>query len=621
VRRRPFSRLAATAVATVALALLVAGAAAAASPAPFGHACNAENGVRFCPTKTLAERVPSFDGVPIDVDVTLPESGEGPFPTIVMAHGFGGSKTNFETTSAEGPAPNEAGNGSTIYRYNNVFYARRGYAVVNYSARGFGNSCGGGPAGDHEGPCATGYIRLDDSRYEARDAQYLLGLLADEGVTRPRDIGVTGISYGGGLSMELAFLRDKIRKPNGKLAPWRSPGGKKMAIAAAYPRWPWSDLASALIPNGRYLDTKVAPREQSVKPFGAAISSYLSGLYLTGALSGYYCGGAPASTPCTDAAANVPQDKAWIDAGQPYPAEAQSALKGIYRNNGGYPLRFVKGASTPAPLLIQSGWTDELFPPEQALRVYGYLRSKDKKAPVSLQFGDLGHSRGSNKPGLNQYFNDQAARFFAHYLLGARKQGPAPGSITAFTTTCPLVVPDGGPFKGKAWRSIQRGSFGFGSRPAQEFSSAGGSVSVAKAFDPVFGTTSACQTIPVTSEPNTATYTRGVVNGFTMIGLPTVKARISSTGQYGQIDARLWDVSPQGQQLLVSRGVYALENGQGGEIEFQLHGNGYYFAPGHTVELQLLGRDAPYYQAANLPSTVRVSKLKVALPTLGRKPR
>ena len=601
--------------------LAPAAVAAAAAPAPFGHACGLENGVRFCPTTTLAERVPSFDGVPLDVDVTLPETGSGPFPTIVMLHGFGGSKTDFETTSAAGPAPDEAGNGSTIYRYNNVFFARRGYAVVNYTARGFGNSCGGGAGGDHEGPCASGYIRLADSRHEARDTQYLLGLLADEGIVRPRAIGITGISYGGGQSMELAFLRNKIRKPDGKVAPWRSPDGKKMAIAAAYPRWPWSDLVSALIPNGRYLDTKVAPVEQSVDPFGVPISSYLTGLYLTGSLTGYYCGGAPASTPCTDAAANITQDKLWIDAGQPLPGAAKRALKGIYRNNGGYPLRFVKGVALPAPLLIESGWTDELFPPEQALRVYGYLRSRRKTAKVSLQLGDLGHSRGSNKPGLNHYFNDQAARFFAHYLLGARKQGPAPGGVTAFTTTCPITTPDGGPFKGKGWRALQRGSFAFGAVPAQEFTSAGGDSAVANAFEPTLGTSDACKTIPVTPEANTATYSRSVGKGFTLIGLPTVTAKVATTGQYGEIVARLWDVSPAGTQLLVTRGVYALRNNQSGEIEFQLHGNGYRFAKGHTVQLQLLGRDAPYYQPASFPFSVRVSAVRATLPTLQKSPR
>jgi predicted acyl esterase len=581
-----------------------------------------QNGTRFCPTIDLASRVPSFDGVPLDVDVTLPEKGKGPFPTIVMLHGFGGSKTNFETTSPAGPAPDEAGNGSTIYRYNNVFYASRGYAVVNYTARGFGNSCGGGSTGDHAGPCGPGYIRLADSRYEARDTQYLLGLLADEGVVKPRDIGVTGISYGGGQSMELAFLADKRRQPNGDLVPWRSPDGKKMEIAAAYPRWPWSDLVSALIPNGRFLDTEVAKVAQPIKPFGVPISSFLNGLYLTGVINGYYCGSAPASTPCVDPEANVTQDKAWIDAGQPLSAEAKAQLSAISALHGGYPIAFAKGAAkAPAPLLIQSGWTDELFPPEQALKVYGYLRAKDKKASVSLQLGDLGHSRGSNKPGLNHYFNNQAARFFAAHLRGARKQGPAPGSVTAFTTTCPITTPDGGPLEAKRWGVLHPGAFGFGTAAPQEFTSAGGDPALAKAFDPVFGTTEACKTVPVTAEPNVATYTRAVRKGFTLLGRPTVKARISSTGQFGQIDARLWDLSPEGTQLLVSRGTYALYNGQTGEIEFQLHGNGYRFVKGHRVELELLGRDAPYYQPGNLPFTVRTADVEVTLPTLQSKPR
>jgi pimeloyl-ACP methyl ester carboxylesterase len=610
--------VAATAVAL--WALVGAAPAGASASAPFGHACIPENGIRFCPTPDLASRVPSFDGVPLDVDVTLPEGGKAPYPTIVMLHGFGGSKTDFETTTPAGPAPEAAGNGSTIYRYNNVFYARRGYAVVNYTARGFGNSCGGGLAGDHSGPCAAGYIRLADSRYEARDTQYLLGLLADEGVARPRDIGVTGISYGGGQSMELAFLHDKVRLPSGKLVPWHSPKGKKMAIAAAYPRWPWSDLVSALIPNGRFKDWKVAGREQSLHPYGVPIASYLNGLYLTGVINGYYCGSAPASSPCTDQSANITQDKAFIDAGQPLSAEARKALKGIYWNNGGYPLRFLKGASKPAPLLIESGFTDELFPIEQALRVYGYLRSQNKKAAVALQFGDLGHSRGSNKPGLNHYFNNQAAQFFAAHLLGAKKKAPAPGLVTAFTTTCPLSAPDGGPFKAIGWGQLHRGTFRFGSKGAQEFTSAGGSAEVARAFDPVFGAKEACKTIPFTSEPNTAAYFRTVKRGFTLLGRTTIEAQVSSTGQYGQIDARLWDVSPDGTQLLVDRGVYALENGQSGIIAFQLHGNGYHFAKGHKVELQLLGRDAPYFQPGNLPFTVRVSRVQVTLPTLQRDP-
>ncbi|MEZ5076863.1 MAG: CocE/NonD family hydrolase [Solirubrobacterales bacterium] len=619
--RRPGSVWAATAFALALFCLPAPAGAATPSLQPLGHECTPLDAVWFCPNPGRATRTPSFDGVPLDVDVTLPSRGKPPYPTIVMLHGYGGTKASFETSSPEGPGPWEA-HTATLYRYNNLFFARRGYAVVNYTARGFGESCGGGASGDHEGACAKGYIRLADSRYEARDTQHLLGLLADQGVTDPKRIGVTGISYGGGQTYELAFLRNKIRRPTGKLAPWRSPNGKPMRIAAAYPRWGWSDLVAALIPNGRSLDSKVAPKGQSTEPFGTPIASFLNGLYLTGAINGYYCGGAPASTPCADRQADITQDFAWIQAGQPLPKPALGALASIYRNSSGYPLRFLEGAPRPAPLLLQSGWTDELFPPQHSLRVYRYLRSRyGGKAAVSIQLGDLGHSRGTDKPKPNHYFNNQAARFFAHYVLGGKQGRPRPGGVFAFPQTCPLAAPDGEVRKAKSWGASHPGSFTVGGGAGQSFTSSGGDPAVARAFDPVFGTTDACKTIPVTAEPNVATYSRRVGKGFMLMGLPTVRATIASSGRYGQIAARLWDVSPDGTQLLVSRGVYALTSGQRGEIVFQLHGNGYRFAPGHTVRLQLLGRDAPYYQPSSAPFTVRVKQLQLRLPTVQRRPR
>jgi pimeloyl-ACP methyl ester carboxylesterase len=101
---------------------LAAPVAANAQPAPFGHACVAQNGVRFCPTTGDGQRVPTWDGVPIDVDVTLPADGEGPFPTLVMLHGFPGSKSNFESSGPDGV-------NSTLQHYTIVFYASRGWAA------------------------------------------------------------------------------------------------------------------------------------------------------------------------------------------------------------------------------------------------------------------------------------------------------------------------------------------------------------------------------------------------------------------------------------------------------------------------------------------------------------
>ncbi|MGN6723643.1 MAG: CocE/NonD family hydrolase, partial [Marmoricola sp.] len=128
-----------------ALALLVAllampgtapALADAAGPNPFGHACTLQSyGVRFCPTADLASRVPSFDGAPMDVDVTLPATGTGPWPTIIMAPPTLGSKATYETTNPNG----SVGVGP---QYSNVWYADQGYAVVTYSMRGTFNSCG-----------------------------------------------------------------------------------------------------------------------------------------------------------------------------------------------------------------------------------------------------------------------------------------------------------------------------------------------------------------------------------------------------------------------------------------------------------------------------------------------
>src|SRR3954471_11241402 len=149
------ARLLAVAVAVAVVALLPA--AAHAEPAPFGHTCTPANGVRFCPTPDLASRPTSFDGTPIDVDVTLPATGDGPFPTILLMHGLGGNRTSFEDPNGDDPS------------YTNWAFAKQGYAVITPTARGFGGSCG--PASKDTAGCDHGWTRLGDMRYEVRDYQ------------------------------------------------------------------------------------------------------------------------------------------------------------------------------------------------------------------------------------------------------------------------------------------------------------------------------------------------------------------------------------------------------------------------------------------------------------------
>jgi hypothetical protein len=256
-------------------------------------------------------------------------------------------------------------------------------------------------------------------------------------------------------------------------------------------------------------------------------------------------------------------------------------------------------------MLLESGWTDDLFPPEQSLRVYNQTRAL--KGYAALLFGDLGHSRGTNKQNTDVAFNETGAAFFAA-RLEHKGQAPSNGSVSAYTQTCPAGAPAEGPFTAKSWAKLQTGAVTFGSEAAQTFTSAGGNPTIAAAFDPIAGTSEACKTVSAEEEPDTANYTT-TSSGFTMLGLPTVHATVATTGVFGEIVARLWDVLPGGEQRLVSRGVYRLEEGQSGPVTFQLHGNGYRFAPGDTVKLQLLGRDAPYYRPSNGTFTVAISNL------------
>ena len=564
---------------------LVPAAAYGAPPNPFGHACTPQDGVLFCPTLTDAQRVPSYDGVPLDVDVTLPASGDGPFPTIVMMHGWSQNKGAFESHLPDGS-------------YNNVFYAQQGYAVVNYSARGFGRSCGAPDSRTSPG-CDSAWIRLADHRYEGRDTQHLLGVLVDQRVARPDALGVTGISYGGIQSLNLARLRNRIRLVDGSFQPWTSPGGTPLAIKAAYARWAGSDMTYALQPNGRFLDFRTPRRGQSIKPGGVMKKSYNDGLYVSGGATGFY---APENGAFS---ADITGWKNVADLGEPE-RPSQLAVGRELTNFHSW-----AGLSGPsAALLVQNGWTDDLVPATEALRVYRTFHAAPG-ARISLQLGDLGHARGQNKANAERAMISQATAFFAAYLKGEGRP-PRHGSVLAFTQTCPQRADAGGPFRAENWERLQQRVVRMGRAGAQTVRSGAGSPATSAAIDPIGGQ-GACARLAARRARGTATVQRRFAKPFTMLGLPIVEGEVRTRGRGGFLAAHLWDVH-RGHQRLVSRGVYRLRDNQRGEVLFQLFGNGWRFARGHTARLELRGNDPNFLRTSNFRFSVRTSKLRVFLP-------
>ena len=185
--------------------------------------CVAESdGVRVCHADGKAPdspdlRIKSFDGTPLEAYITLPPApssgSDGNYPFVILSHGWGAPPSGPDDKQYGGPSARD--------------WAKLGYATVQLAARGWGNSCGNLPSRFlNPGGCANAYVRRADFRYEIRDAQYVAGLLVDEGIADRNRIGAQGESYGGGTSLALATLNDRVMNIDGTLSPWTSRVGK-----------------------------------------------------------------------------------------------------------------------------------------------------------------------------------------------------------------------------------------------------------------------------------------------------------------------------------------------------------------------------------------------------------
>jgi predicted acyl esterase len=583
-----------SAAAALAATLTLVPAAQASFPSVYGGdlSCAAQpaNGnIRFCSGATK-----TWDETKVDVNVILPPapaSGpDGPYPLIGDFHGWGGSKIGIN--------PQTQG------------WAEHGYAVFSMSDRGWGESCG---ATDPDrismsAECAQGYNHLMDDRYEVRDAQYLISVLADEGVAQPQKIGSTGMSYGGGISMALAALRNRTILPDGSLVPWESPAGTPMEISAAVPQWPWTDLAYALMPNGRTLDYVAdAPYlgPEGKAPIGVEKASYVSGLYGTGLASSNY------AAPGTDPGADLTSWFTLVSAGEPYDSNPAAAaiIAEITSHHSSY---YIDHSEAPAPLLIQSGWNDDLFPPDEAIRFYNRTRNQYPGDPISLFFMDDGHARSQNKPADVEVFEARQNAWFDHYLKGA---GPAPeSSVEALTTTC--ATPSEGPYTADSWKDLAPGEIRLDSATEQTVVPGSGDPSINQKFDPIAGE-GACASASGADQSGAANYRlpAAPAAGYTLMGSPTIVGDIASAGSEGELVARLLDVAPGGTETLVARGL--LRPGTGGTgMVFQLHPQAYRFAAGHVAKLELLPSDAPYARPSNAQTPIEVSNLELRLPVL-----
>ena len=283
------------------------------------------------PALAASEPIPlTIDGGPtsavdpapvrLEADLWLPE--QTPAPAVVLAHGFGGSKDAVADQAR--------------------LLAEQGFAVLAYSARGFGGS--------------TGLISMNAPDFEVRDAQRII----DDLSTRPQivqdadgdpRVGFAGGSYGGALALLISGYDERVD-----------------AVAADIT---WNDLESALFP------------QSADAPGPGVYKSLWSSLFFSAGLTG---------TEVTECG-RFAEDwcRAYIDAatmGRITPASSELMLASSPRSIA---------ERITAPTLLGAGLADSLFPVGQADATARQISTAHPDVPVKVVWHAGGHDGGVNE--------------------------------------------------------------------------------------------------------------------------------------------------------------------------------------------------------------------------------
>ena len=604
-------------------ALLLAAALALAAPAAAQAAkFPAGDCPRYGDLRVCTAQVPSFDGSPLDADLTLPAGkapGGGGHPLVVLLHGFGGDKHDWQSTDDEA-------DGRDKWHWNSHWFAKRGYYVLSYTARGFRTDAASQPwqpatpAGS-SASLPSGTIQLKSRDAEIRDTQWLAALAAATFPDLDRErVVVSGGSYGGGES----WLQST--QPDWTFPRTIDPSLPVLALKVAVPKYGWTDLAYSLAPHGRGDPYTAAAERAGEQPLGVVKLSYVNGFYALGTTDGIFeAGTRTAPTAAGEGAISVPAWKSRLaDAGDPYdvageedPVVAQ-ARRGLTEFRGSHYQDRPSGRRV-AVFSIQ-GWTDDLFPAVESTREFLALKALDPRWPVSLAFADVGHPRAQNKAATWQWLNTQANAFLNANLDRAREGG---STVTSEATTCDGST--GARVSAADPRALATRTASFrlpgGSLPP----GSGSGDPDGAATDPVAGSLGG-------NRPETCRVSQAATwpGRYTALTEP-LAARLDTVGPgelripytlapavAAAVVARVWDVAPDGVARLVTRGAARLDppayDGPSGELRLALFGNHWRVPAGHRLRVDLAQVDELTFRRATLPATITFSRAELLLP-------
>ncbi|MFG1989603.1 alpha/beta fold hydrolase [Actinoplanes sp. NPDC048988] len=428
--------------------------------------------------------------VALDTRLYLPEDHDDKVPAVLLAHGFGGTKDSVSDDAES--------------------LADRGYAVLTWTAQGFGRS--------------GGQIHLDSPDYEVRDAQGLLDWLAQRPEIRtdatgdPR-VGVVGGSYGGALALMLAAQDSRVD--------------------AIVPSITWNDLNNVFLQQSAATETTgVFKKGWAGVFFGNGGSDAPSG-----ALANPACGRFAADICAAYlqvATTGVPDQKTSDLLRRSSPAPVLNKIK--------------------APTLLVQGEVDTLFPLSEAdANAKGIAAAG---TPVRVAWFTGGHDGGAGPQTDQDRVKFLTVQWLDHYVKG---EGDKPSDSFTYSRVAGFSALD----RGLVTNGYSTGTYpGLGGTGTTQISLEGSAQPIA---NPPNGNPGALSSLPGTGG-RLSTLLAGVAadipgqfaafnsgplaEAVDVAGSPTVRLRAASPTGEATLFVKLYDVDQQGAETL-SAGLIA----------------------------------------------------------------
>ncbi|MFC4040783.1 alpha/beta fold hydrolase [Dactylosporangium siamense] len=294
--------------------------------------------------------------VTLDTTLYLPKKS-GRKPAILLAHGFGGTKQSVKSDAED--------------------FADLGYAVLTWTAQGFGRS--------------TGEIHVNSPDWEVKDAARLLDWLAarpdiqTDAAGDPR-VAAVGGSYGGALALLLA--------------------AQDQRVDAIVPMITWNDLSRVFLPEST-----------GQGPAAGVFKKQWAGLFFgSGSATTDLLNAAPQRTPTGDAqCGRFARDicNAYLDIATTGKAD-EDAIALLRRSSPAPVLDRIK-----APTLLIQGQVDTLFPLSE-----GDANARGIAAagtPVRVAWFTGGHDGGTGPQSEVDRLRFLTAQWLDHYVKGNGK--------------------------------------------------------------------------------------------------------------------------------------------------------------------------------------------------------